>query len=223
MHHRAHVIRLQRDDPLERAARLRDRSSAQRVEVEEQVAQVEPRLDVVGIGAGDGVVERLGLTHGSVQPGPLGAQDQLVVGREPGPMPVGLLGEPAGDVGQGAAGRRRREPVVGQRKAAIRVHRRLKSLHGVEVTPAAELALALEIRAQRLERPGGERRDQREPSARRDSRRREELSGDLVHQVEERGLGRGRCASRRHRVPSVRYSAAITSIRPADSTTDPSR
>ena len=127
--------------------------------VEEQVAQVEPGLDVVGVGAGDGVVERLRLSDRAVEPGSLGAQDQVIVGREAGAVLVASVGELAGEVGQGAAGGGGRQPVVRQREGGIGVHRRLEALHRVEVAPGPQLSLPLEVGPQRVERAGGQRGD----------------------------------------------------------------
>ena len=61
VHHRGHVVGVEPQHPLERLARLGGRAAAERIGVEQQVAQVEPGLDVVGVGAGDRLVERLGL------------------------------------------------------------------------------------------------------------------------------------------------------------------
>jgi hypothetical protein len=47
--------------------------------VEQQVTQVKPHFNIVGPGAGDRVVQRLGLAHRAIQPGTLRAQHQVIV------------------------------------------------------------------------------------------------------------------------------------------------
>ena len=80
--------------------------------------------------------------HRAVEPRPLRAEHQPVVRREPLLVLGAAIGRLAREVGQGAARRRRRQPVVGQRERRVRVHRRLKPLHRVEVAAGPELALA---------------------------------------------------------------------------------
>jgi hypothetical protein len=151
VHQRGDVVRVEPEDPLERFPCLSGRPAPQRIGVKEQVAQVKPRLDVVGVGAGDAVVERLRVSQRAVEPCPLGAQDELVVGRQPLAVTVSRVREAPGDFGQRASGGGGREPVVRQREGRVRVHRPLKALHGVEVAPRAQLALAYQVCPERVE------------------------------------------------------------------------
>jgi hypothetical protein len=64
---------------------------------------MEPRLQVVGIDPDDAVVQRFRFRHCPVQPGALGAEDELVVWRQTLPMLEASIGHLPGQLRQGAS------------------------------------------------------------------------------------------------------------------------
>ncbi len=111
--------------------------------MEQDVAEMEPGLDVVRVGAGDRVVERLRLPAPRRAATPAGpVKTSWSCGREPAAVLDAAIGEFPGDVRQRAAGGGSGETVVGERERWIGVDRRLECLHRVEVPARPQLALA---------------------------------------------------------------------------------
>ncbi len=160
MHDRRAVVGLEREHLLERRARFGERPPAHGVAVEEHIAQVVPRLDVVRMVGDDPPVE-------SLRPIELASTECLMrLDEEPGAARESL-GVPRGAPARAqhgvprAAGPQRRlaELVVREREGAVVARGALKGRVGRRVSRRAIVRRPLEVG---LERGEGGRRRRRE-------------------------------------------------------------
>ncbi len=179
------ILRIQGQCLLEGWTSFGGRPAAQGIALEQELAQLLPRLDIIGMFVNGFPVEILGLRPLPRPPGPQGLDQQTVVRRKPalersrrvgGKLRHAVLSQPF---------RHDAQPVVGQGEGGVERESVSEGLLGGEVPAGAELALPREVALQGLERAGGGRRDSAQPLSRGLLALGQDLGGELIHQVEE--------------------------------------
>ena len=161
VHQRFFVLRIQREHPLECRAGLCGRPAAQRVGLEEELTQLQVRLEVIGVVVHRPAVEPLG-----IGPRPRATRgerfhQQAVVLREPAGEVRRRVGREAGQAVLAGPLGGDTQAVVCQGERGVPLDRATKRLLGRDVAARAQLTLAGEILLQRVERVGSGGRDPR--------------------------------------------------------------
>ncbi|NIP82616.1 MAG: hypothetical protein GWM90_26715, partial [Gemmatimonadetes bacterium] len=148
--------------------------------MEEQLAQLPPRLDIRGGSAHHLTVQALGFRGRAVDPGGPGGEAASVALGEPVGPPTRRAHRLPRDVELIEPARGHADPVVREGEAGVGRDRRPERVQGSIEIPPPQMALAVQVGLQRRDRRRGDRRDASHPTAVAVFQPGDQLRGDAV-------------------------------------------